>query len=85
MAGITNDDGAQLCKRYQVVPQSQYRNFLFAGWMVQRNIGKKLTLETEIFSHQKEGLANPQTKSATMVDFGGYYNLKDIGLQLLSA
>lgn len=68
---------------YQLVPQDQYRNFSFAGWLLQRDIGKKLTLGGEIFSHQKEGLATPQTQSATMVDIGGYYYFKNPGFQLL--
>ena len=61
---------------YQVVPQHEYRNFLYAGWLLQRNIGKKLTLGGELFSHQKEGFAVPQTQSATLVDFGGAYSLR---------
>jgi hypothetical protein len=70
---------------YQVVPQQQYRDFLYAGGLLQRNLGKKLTLGSEIFSHQKEGFATPQTQSSTMVDFGGYYYIKNPGLQLLFA
>jgi hypothetical protein len=70
---------------YQVVPQTQYRNFFYTGWLLQRNIGKKLTLGAEVFSHQKEGFATPQTQSATMVDLGGMYYFKNPGLQLLFA
>jgi hypothetical protein len=70
---------------YQVVPQSGYKNFLFGGWLLQRDIGKKLTLGGEIFTHQKEGLAAPQTQSSAMVDLGGYYYFKNPGLQLLFA
>ncbi len=60
-----------------------FRNFTYGGWLVQRNIGKKLTLGTEIFSHGGEGLATAQTKSATMVDVGGYYYFRNPGFQLL--
>lgn len=70
---------------YQIVPQSQYRNFAYGGWLVQRDIGKKLTLGGEVFSHGPEGYATPQTKSATMIDIGGYYYIKNPGLQLLFA
>ncbi len=70
---------------YQIVPQTQYRNFLYAGWLVQRDIGKRWTLGAELFSHQKEGLATPQTQSSNMVDLGGYYSFKNPGLQLLFA
>jgi len=70
---------------YQVVPQHQYRNFLYAGCLLQRNIGKKLTLGSEIFAHQKEGFATPQTQHATMIDLGGYYYIRNPGLQVLFA
>jgi len=52
---------------------------------LQRDLGKKLTLGGEIFSHGKEGLATPQTHSSTMVDLGGYYYFKNPGFQLLFA
>ncbi len=70
---------------YQVVPQTQYRNFLDTGWLLQRDIGKKLTLGAELFSHQKEGLATPQTQSSNLVDVGGSYYIRNPGLQLLFA
>jgi len=60
-----------------------YRNFPFAGWLVQRDLGKKVTLGTEIFYHGPEGLATPQTRPATLVDVGGYYKFRDPGFQLL--
>jgi hypothetical protein len=44
-----------------------YRNFPFAGWLVQRDIGKKLTLGSEVFYHGPEGLATPQTGSAALL------------------
>lgn len=66
-----------------VVPQTGYRNFTYGGWLVQRDIGKKLTLGSEVFSHGKEGLATPQTKAATLVDFGGYYYVKKPDFQIL--
>jgi hypothetical protein len=70
---------------YEVVPQNQYRNFFYTGWLAQRNLGKKWTLGSEVFFHQKEGLATPQTESSTMVDLGGYYHFKNPGWQLLFA
>ena len=60
-----------------------YRNFPFAGWLVQRDLGKKLTLGAEIFYHGPEGLATPQTRPATMLDVGGYYKFRDPGFQFL--
>ncbi len=60
-----------------------FRNFTYGGWLVQRDIGKKLTLGTEVFSHGREGLATVQTRSATMMDMGGYYYFRNPGFQLL--
>jgi hypothetical protein len=70
---------------YYFVHQFQYRNFPFAGWLIQRDIGKKWTLGAEIYSHGKEGFATPQTQSSTMVDVGGYYYFRNPGFQLLFA
>ena len=61
-----------------------YRNFPFAGGLLQRDIGKELTLGGEFFYHGPEGLATPQTNSATLLDFGGYYKFRDPAFQLLS-
>jgi len=60
-----------------------YRNYPFAGWLLQRDLGKKLTLGTEVFYHGPEGLATAQTRPATMIDLGGYYKFRDPGFQLL--
>jgi hypothetical protein len=60
-----------------------YRNYPFAGWLVQRDLGKKLTLGTEVFYHGPEGLATPQTRHATLIDVGGYYKFRDPGFQFL--
>ena len=66
-----------------VAPAPGYRNYEFAGWLVQRDLGKKLTLGSEIFYHGPEGLATAQTRPATLVDAGGYYKFRDPGFQLL--
>jgi hypothetical protein len=60
-----------------------YRNYPFAGWLVQRDLGKKVTLGTEIFYHGPEGPLAPQTRPSTLVDIGGYYKFRDPGFQLL--
>jgi hypothetical protein len=70
---------------YAVVPQTQYRNFLYGGYLVKREIGKKLESSAEVFSHAREGFAAAQTQSSTMIDAGGYYHFKSPGLQLLFA
>jgi hypothetical protein len=70
---------------YTVVPQKQYRNFLYGGYLVKRVVSEKLELSAEIFSHAREGFAAAQTEASAMVDAGGYYHFKSPGLQLLFA
>ena len=65
--------------------QDQYRDFLYGGYLVKREINKKLELAAEVFSHAREGFATPQTQSSTLIDAGGYYHFKSPGLQLLFA
>jgi hypothetical protein len=60
-----------------------YRNYPFAGWLVQRDLGKKVTLGAETFYHGPEGPAAPQARPSTLVDLGGYYKFRDPGFQLL--
>jgi hypothetical protein len=60
---------------YAVVPQEGFKNYPFAGWLVQRTVNKKLTLGTELFGH---GTLTPDaTRSSTLLDFGGYYEFKE--------
>ncbi len=68
---------------YQVVDQAGYRNFRYAGWLLQRDLGDKWTLGGEFWYHGPEGLATPQTHSATMLDIGGYYYFRKPAFQLL--
>jgi hypothetical protein len=70
---------------YTVVPQEQYQNFLYGGFLVKREISEKLELSAEVFSHAREGRATPQTQASTLIDVGGYYHFKSPGLQLLFA
>jgi hypothetical protein len=70
---------------YTVVPQDQYRNFLYGGFLVKRVINKRLELSAEVFSHAREGIATAQTQASTLIDAGGYYHFKSPGLQLLFA
>jgi hypothetical protein len=66
-----------------IVRAPGFRSFTFAGALLQRDLGKKWTLGTEVFYHGPEGLATAQTRPATMVDTGGYYKFRDPGFQLL--
>jgi hypothetical protein len=68
---------------YQVVPQVDYKNFWYEGWLLQRDVGEKWTLGGELFHHGGEGLATPQTNAATMLDLGGYYYFRKPAFQLL--
>lgn len=61
------------------------RDYPFSGWLLQRDFGKKWTLGGEIFYHGPEGNGTPSPRSATMVDFGGYYYFRNPGFQLLFA
>jgi hypothetical protein len=70
---------------YAVVPQVQYRNYLYGGYLVKREISRKLELSAEVFSHARQGFAAAQTQSSTLVDAGGYYHFESPGLQLLFA
>ncbi len=70
---------------YAVVPQDQYRNYLYGGYLVKREVSKKLELSVEVFSHAREGFAAAQTQPSTLIDAGGYYHFKSPGLQLLFA
>jgi hypothetical protein len=70
---------------YQRVKQTQFRSFPYGGGLVKREVGKKLELAAEVFSHAREGLATAQTQSSTMIDAGGYYHFKSEGRQLLFA
>ncbi len=70
---------------YTVVPQDQYRNYLYGGFLVKKEINKKLELSAELFSHAGQGTAAAQTQASTLIDAGGYYHFKSPGLQLLFA
>jgi hypothetical protein len=66
------------------LPQVGYKNYPFAGWLVQRQVNKKLMLGVELFGHGAEGEAAISTRSSTMADLGGSYEFKP-GFDLLFA
>jgi hypothetical protein len=61
---------------YQVVPQTNYRDFFYTGWLVKRELNERLELGAEIFAHGREGFAAAQTGRSAMIDVGGYYHFK---------
>jgi hypothetical protein len=70
---------------YAVVTQVQYRSFFYGGFLVKREINKRLELGVEVFAHAHEGLAAPQTQASTLIDAGGYYHFKNPNFQFLFA
>jgi hypothetical protein len=69
-----------------IVPQSQYKNFPYGGFLLKRDIiHNKLELGAEVFSHGAEGIATPQIRGSTMIDVGGYYHFKNPDHQFLFA
>ncbi|WP_348269667.1 transporter [Edaphobacter paludis] len=59
-----------------IVPQTQYRNFPYGGFLVKYTFGERLELGSEVFAHGREGFATPQTEASTMIDLGVVYHLK---------
>jgi hypothetical protein len=70
---------------YALARQVDFSDFLYGGFLVKREINKKLELGAEMFSHAHEGLAAPQTQSSTLIDVGGYYHFKNPDFQFLFA
>jgi Putative MetA-pathway of phenol degradation len=59
-----------------LVPQTQYRNFPYGGFLLKYTFGERLEFGGEVFAHGKEGFAAPQTQASTLIDMGGYYHFK---------
>jgi hypothetical protein len=70
-----------------VVPAKGYRNYPFAGGLLQREFGKKWTLAAETFYHGRVlSAAGFGYREATLLDAGGYYKFHgDESFQLLFA
>jgi hypothetical protein len=61
---------------YEVVPQTNYRDFPYTGWLVKKELNERWELGAELFAHGREGYAAPQTEKSAMIDVGGYYHFK---------
>jgi hypothetical protein len=59
------------------------RNYPFGGGMLLHDLGKRLTLGSELYYHGRETAGALSSRYAAMVDFGGYYTLGKPGFQLL--
>jgi len=70
---------------YQVVPQTGLRNFPYGGFLLKKELRKRLEMAAEVFSHGREGLGAAQTQASTMIDAGGYYHFRNPNTQLLFA
>jgi hypothetical protein len=70
---------------YTVVPITQHRNYLYGGFLLKREVNKRLELSAEVFSHARQSDDSMQARSSTMIDAGGYYHFKSPGLQFLFA
>lgn len=64
---------------YVINPASTQRNYWFSGWLLQRDIGKKLTLGGEIFG---QGKSSDDTRSFAVFNLGGFFKIRP-NLQLL--
>lgn len=62
---------------YQVVPQTDFRNFPYGGFLVKKKLSERLELGAEIFAHGAEGAAPAQIASSALIDMGGYYHFKN--------
>lgn len=57
---------------YQIDHAPGMKDSLFAGWLVQRQFTKKLTLGTEIYHQEAQAMG---ARQSTFVDPGGYFNI----------
>ena len=46
------------------------KNYPFAGWLLQKDLGEKLTLGGEVFARDKDAVDG---RGTTILNFGGYY------------
>lgn len=56
-----------------IVPQDGYRNFPFAGSLLQHKFTDKLVLGLEFYGHGYEGDPGTAPDRSLLADFGGYY------------
>jgi len=59
---------------YQINHAPGMKDSLFAGWLVQRQISRRLVLGTETYHQEAQAIGARQT---TFADAGGYYNFRE--------
>ena len=59
---------------YQINHAPGMKDSLFAGWLVQRQLNKHVTLGTEVYHQESQAVGARQT---TFIDAGGYYNFRE--------
>jgi hypothetical protein len=64
---------------YAINPAPGQRNHLFGGWLLQRELSKKLTLGGEVYF---QGADSADAESSALFNLGGYYSFNE-HLQLL--
>jgi hypothetical protein len=67
---------------YTIVPQTDYSNYAYGGFLVEKNVNERLDLSIEVFSHAHTGFGAAQNQGSTLIDAGGYYHFKSPGLQV---
>lgn len=60
-----------------IVPQDGYRDFPFAGTLLQHKFTDKLVLGLEFYGHGHEGDPGTAPERSVLADFGGYYAFSD--------
>ena len=57
---------------YAINPAPDQRNYWFGGWLLQRDIGERLTLGGEIFAQRK---SSEDSRSYAVFNLGGYFKI----------
>jgi len=59
---------------YQINHAPGMKDSFFAGWLLQRQISKRLILGTEVYHQEAQSV---DARQATFADAGGYYNFRE--------
>ena len=59
---------------YQINRAEGMKDSLFAGWLIQREVTKRIVLGTEVYHQEAQSSGARQT---TLINVGGYYNFRE--------